>query len=145
MEKVLLIEAKTVGGVAPIKVLDFDTKEDKLGFFYEHVDCETIDIVSAYGIKDSQVLKGVSLVVDDEGLFKEEVTVNPIGSLLYGLLDHGQPLVGNVLVCKDIYTDDGIESGGFTDEEILELQLVINKLVAENNKRAEESRAKKAE
>lgn len=145
MEKVLLIEAKTVGGVAPIKVLDFDTKGDNLGFFYEKIECDCIDIVHAYGVKDSALLKGLCLVVDDEALCKDEVVINPIGSLLYGYLEHGQPIAGNVLVCKDVYTDDGIETGGLTDEEILAVQLAINKLAAENNKRVKEARTQKAE
>lgn len=145
MEKTMLIEAATVGGLAPIKVLDFDTKGDNLGFFYENVDCETVDIVPAYGIGDNPILEGICLVVDDEGLCKGDPVFNPIGSLLYGYLDHGQPLAGNVLVCKDVYTEDGIETGGLTDEEITALQLVINKLVRKFNERVIERNGATAE
>ena len=145
MESTMLIEAKTAGGLAPIKVLDFDTKGDNLSFFYEKINCECVDIVPAYGIaKEFPALQGICLVVDDEGLCKDEIVFNPIGSLLYGYLDHGQPLAGDVLVCKDVYTEDGIETGGLTDEEIDMVQAAIHKLVTKHNQRLEEQRKAKA-
>lgn len=133
MKKVLLIEAETTGGVAPIKVLDFDTKGDSLAFFYKHVECDLVDIVSAYALADNPILKDISLVVDDEGLCKGEPKVNILGSLLYGMLEHQQPLVGKVLVCKDVHTPDGIEAGGLTDDEISLLDLALHKLVRQYN------------
>lgn len=137
MEKVLLIEA-VKGGLAPIQVLDFDHEGDRLRFFYRHIGCDCIDIVCAYGLKEYG-LEGVSLVVDDEGLFKNEPVPNAIGSFLYGYLEHGQPLVGNVLVVKDIETNSGIESGGFDGEELRKLYAAINDLVRKHNERVSRS------
>lgn len=133
MMKTLLIEAETEGGAPVIKVLDYDTKGDNLSFFYKHIGCDTVDIVRAYGINEIPMLKDICLVVDDEGLCKGEPKINILGSLLYGLLEHEQPLVGNVLVCKDVHTEDGIETGGLTDLDIALIDLSLKKLVKKYN------------
>ena len=131
MEKILLIKA-VEGGLAPLAVLDFDHEGDRLAFFYKWVECDCIDIVHAYGL-EKYGMGNVSLVVDDEGLFKKKPIANAIGSFLYGYLEHGQPLVGNVLVVKDVHTDDGIESGGFTNEDLKSIYSAINDLVKKHN------------
>lgn len=130
MEKALLIKTNEEGAPIVVKVLDYDTKSDNLAFFYKHIECDTIDIVKAYALADDPELENVCLVVDDEGLFKENATVNILASLLYGVLEHHQPLVGNVLVCKDVYTPEGIETGGLTDREVILIQNALDKLVS---------------
>ena len=140
MQKTLLIEAKRNEEGAPIiKVLDYDTKGDNLSFFYKHLECDCIDIVRAYAISENPALKDICLVVDDEGLFKEKPTVNTLASLLYGVLEHGQPIVGNVLVCKDFHTPDGTETVGLTDGDIIALDLVLRKLVKKYNDRVKQN------
>lgn len=142
MLKTLLIEAPKVNGEAlTIKPMDYDTGGDNLSFFYKHIGCNCIDIVDAYGLKSIEQLKDICLVVDDEGLCRES-SLNPIASLLYGILEHNQPIVGNVLVCKNVYTDSGIETGGLTDGEIIMIDAAIRQLVEKNNKKVEERRNK---
>lgn len=77
------------------------------------IDCDCIDIVHAKNLKEPYCL-----VVDDEGLLKEEPEMNLVASYLYGALDHGQPLCGDAIIMKDRFTDDGIDTVGLDDEDL---------------------------
>lgn len=145
MEKEKQYCLKLKGGAAPIEVMDFDTNGDSLRFFYENVECDCIDIVTAYALHKMpyfDVVKGldICLVVDDEALCKEETVFNPIASLLYGILEHKQRIYGNALVCKSVYTPDGKETQGLTIQEINLVNKALQGLVIDWNKRVEESR-----
>lgn len=129
MLKAVLLEApKTEDEMLKAKALEYDTGGDNLSFFYKHIGCDCIDIVDAYALQNIEPLKDICLVVDDEGLFSG-ARVNVLASLLYGVLEHNQPLVGDVLVCKNVYTDLGIETGGLTDEEVVLLDVALRKLI----------------
>ena len=58
-------------------------------------------------------LKGIDMIVDDEGALKANPKINIVGSVLAG-----QPIQGNVLLTKQIHTEDGISEGGFEPQEI---------------------------
>lgn len=109
MEKTYAVYMPAIGEP---EIVEFKAKEEGLGYYYRTIDCGTIDIVHT-------VLEGKCLVVDDEGLFKEEPAVNMPASLLYGFLEHGQPIVGNALLCKDSYTPEGTETVGLSHDEAL--------------------------
>ena len=126
MDKVLVLKA-TESGTVGVE-MPFD-KEAGLDFYYQNLDCDTIDIVEAHGLVELK-LKDFCLVCDDEGIFNGG-KVNGIASLLYGFMEHGQPLVGHVMVCKNKYTDDGIETVGMTDDDLKTLYTAIEKLVHE--------------
>ena len=126
MEKAILLRVSEEMGM--VEIIDFE--KDGLDFYYEKLGCDTIDIVSAYGLSGTELEgKGICLVVDDEALLKEKPVLNPAGSLLYGAAKHGQPLCGNVMVCKDHYTDEGTETVGFTDEEVIAVMKTITELM----------------
>lgn len=78
------------------------------------IGCNCIDIVHAVNLPEPYCL-----VVDDEGLLVDEPVINPVASYLYGMRDHGQPLCGDVLIMKDKYTDDGIETVGLEREDLV--------------------------
>lgn len=59
--------------------------------------------------------KCVSMLIDEEGLLKDN-EVNLIGSYLYGVDQHGQRIVGNVLFVTDVYEGDGISFTGIEPE-----------------------------
>ncbi len=40
------------------------------------------------------------MIVDEESLLKTENRCNPVGSVLYGTLEHGHPIVGDVLFAR---------------------------------------------
>ena len=101
-----------------IRWVDFPPLTDKndshLPLYYRHLECNTIDIVTPYGLEKKDTY---CLIVDDEGLLVSEPRINILGSLLYGVLDHHQILAGHVLVGKNLITDDGIETVGLEKED----------------------------
>lgn len=102
-----------------VENLDLDT-------MYSLIGCELIDIKAT----QPAVWRGVGVfpdmlaVFDDEFLMTHEPVANPVASLLFGYLMHGQCLCGTVLLCKD--GEEDME--GFSDEEADELVEKLNKL-----------------
>lgn len=122
-------------------IVDFP-ENDKLDWYYKMIGCDCIDIVTPYGVDNiakmydlKSIIGKFCLIVDDEGLLKENPEVNPIASLMYGIDDHGQALFGNVLVGVNKPTEDGIETVGMTDNELMLLQVCINSLIERHNER----------
>ena len=109
MKQALVI--KMTEGVPVANIVPFE--KGTLEFYYEQLECETIDIVEAYGLTIQ-----AEIIVDDEGLFKDNAVVNPLASVAYGVFKHGQPIVGNAIICKPYDTGDGIDETGFEPEEI---------------------------
>lgn len=108
--------------------VDVVEKKPGLDFYYKAIGCSTIDIVPAYGLKGKTGNMSLCLVVDDEGLLCGK-PINYPASILYGTLEHGQPLVGDVLVCKDVETPEGINTEGFSAKEIEEVWPIIRELL----------------
>lgn len=75
----------TQGGVEKVSLTDDDAMREKIGGWLE--------IVNPKG------LIGYCLIVDEEGLLKEK-ECNYFGSYWYGFFEHGQPIVGDILVSK---------------------------------------------
>lgn len=101
-----------------------DVPEDKgLQFYYQNINCELITIVNAMYLG-----KKYSLVADDEGLLQAEPKVNMLASILYGYLQHGEYLVGNVLVMKDEFTDEGLDTVGLDKAEAAVILGILNNL-----------------
>ena len=46
------------------------------------------------------------LVVNEEGLL-ENLDLNLFGSILYGMAEHGQPILGDVVIAKEGWTPEG--------------------------------------
>lgn len=128
MTKTLLLKAKNAGR---IDAIEFPETEDHLDFYYETIGCSCIDIVRTMGLEDIG-MKGYDLIVDDEGLIVGK-DVNPIASILYGCDIHGQPIVGDALLCKRVETPEGLDSTGMTDEELHSLLTAFNLLIAKHN------------
>ena len=80
-----------------------------------------IEIVRPGGLKSPYVM-----VVNEEGLIKE-LPINIAGSILYGTPAHGSPIVGNIVIMKEGWTDEGKDLLGLSDEEVITL---TNKLVS---------------
>ena len=66
------------------------------------------------------------MFVDDEGLLTENPRPNMIASYLYGFCEHGQSIVGNAVVLRDIETDDGCDSTFMSKEEAERLAEELN-------------------
>lgn len=48
------------------------------------------------------------MVVNEEGLYKD-LEMNRFGSFLYGYQMHGNPIMGNVVITAEGYTENGID------------------------------------
>lgn len=75
-----------------------------------------------------------TMIVNEEGLLMQLPT-NPIGSVLYETDKHGSPIVGDVVILKDILTDEGPDIGGLTDAEVFEVMNLITKTIFNFSKR----------
>lgn len=70
-----------------------------------------IEIVHPIGLNRPFVM-----IVNEEGLLLN-LELNALGSLMYGTLAHGNPIVGDLVVMKEGWTEDGPDLVGLTDEE----------------------------
>lgn len=68
-----------------------------------------IEIVSPVNLEDP-----LRLVCNEEGLLKE-LPVNVVGSLLYGTLWHGYPIVGNIAILQQDWRDGEPDIVGIPD------------------------------
>ena len=84
-------------------------------FIRRQVGCEIFETVRVQGLK-----QGFFLLVDEMGLYREKPFINPFASRLYKYQDHGQPIVGDALVMKTVWTSDGPDIG-FLDENEADL------------------------
>ena len=82
-----------------------------------------IEIVHPGGLKDPFVM-----IVNDEGLIKG-LPWNVAGCLLYGTPVHGSPIVGNIVIMKEGWTDDGKDLLGLSEEEIAKITNKIDALL----------------
>lgn len=57
------------------------------------------------------------MIVNEEGLLKE-LPENITGSCLYGTFFHGSPIVGNIVIMCEGYTDEGPDIIGIPDYEV---------------------------
>lgn len=75
-----------------------------------------IEVVHPRGLKDP-----LCFICNEEGLL-QSLPLNPIGCVWYRTADHGHPIVGNIVVMKEGWTDDGPDIVGLTDEEIAKVK-----------------------
>lgn len=73
----------------------------------------------------------VSMLVDEEGLLKDKIYVNPIASYLYEWDKHGAIIVGNVLFIGERLDCDGaIYYCGLSEENFTRLKSCLEKMVS---------------
>lgn len=78
-----------------------------------------IEKVSPRGLKEP-----FCFLCNEEGLLKN-LPINVMGSLWYGTLDHGQPIVGTIVVMKLGYRDGEPDIIGLEDSEIDEIKSMV--------------------
>lgn len=101
-----------------VEIAERKEGETVLRFCYRVIECDTIDIVHAEGLR-----KPYCMVVDDEGLLVDEPVINLYASHLYGAHRHGQAIAGRAVIMKDEITDDGgIDTVWLTLDEALKLK-----------------------
>lgn len=69
------------------------------------IGCDLVDVVSLpVGPSDSNVAtERLAMIVDDEGLYTNDVLINPMATAIYNCLCAGQgtPICGNVVIASD--------------------------------------------
>ena len=88
------------------------------------IGCDLIEVVHPRGLDDPYVL-----VVDEEGRLKDGHQMNPIASVLYGVLDHGEYIAGDALVAKTALTEEGYDLVWLDGEEIENVRQHINEVL----------------
>ena len=68
------------------------------------------------------------MIVNEEGLLRQ-LPLNMYGSYLYGTHQHGHPIVGNIVILKEGYTDEGPDVVGMTEEECTRIQFAAKQLI----------------
>lgn len=68
------------------------------------------------------------MIVDEEGLLKG-LPINPIGCYLYETDKHMQPIVGDIIIMREVSTFDGISLSSLSDEDINSLENMLGHLV----------------
>lgn len=74
--------------------------------------------------------ESVTMLVDEEGLLKDEIVVNPIGRYLYEIDKHGYPIAGNILFVGEQMSGDDILYCGLSDTNFLRLKYCLDKMVS---------------
>lgn len=66
------------------------------------------------------------MVVNEEGLLRG-LPYNAHGSLLYGTPDHGHPIVGDIVIMQEGWTDEGPDIVGLSDDDVGRIITLLSK------------------
>ena len=91
------------------------------------LNCEVCELVRVKYEK----FKKYQFWCDEEGLLKKRPMLNPIASFYYGIGEHNQPIVGNVLIAKTVMTSEGEDTEGLTDEDC---KLILDDIISNKDK-----------
>ncbi len=69
----------------------------------------------------------VSMLIDEDGLH-HDLDVNYVGSFLYETDKHGNPIVGDILIVGEVWTGDGIDFCGMSEQQLNLLNTNIEEL-----------------
>ena len=121
MEKLILVKPNDI-----MRLLDFDSNDDdSLDFYYKHIECDLIDIVQPYAVREElDKCNDLILIVDDEGALKNNPKLNIFASLVCG-----QPIYGNALVAKEQARDDGLYTVGLNMRDVKEFENALSRLI----------------
>lgn len=75
-----------------------------------------IEVVHPRGLR-----RPFCFLCNEEGLIRD-LPLNPVGSIWYGILDHGYPIAGNIVVLKKGMVSGEPDIVGLTDAEIAEIK-----------------------
>lgn len=86
-----------------------------------------IEVVHPVGLKRPFVM-----IVNEEGLCLN-LELNALGSVLYGTLAHGHPIVGDIVILKEGFTGEGPDIIGLEDQEAEDLFNLFNHMLVIHN------------
>lgn len=99
-------------GSQKVEVRQVDTSAGKLPVLYELVKTDIIETVHPKYLPEPYVM-----IVDEEGLLRDTPVMNPVGSLLYGTYEHGQPIVGNIVFMRMDFGPEGPDLSWMDEDE----------------------------
>lgn len=85
---------------------------DKLAALYEMIDTDIVERVRPMYLPEPYVM-----MIDENGLLRDNPVMNPVGSLLYGAYEHGNPIVGNIVFIRQDYGPEGPDLFWMTEDE----------------------------
>lgn len=75
--------------------------------------------------------ESISMLVDEEGLLKDKIYVNPIASYLYEYDKHGSVIAGNVLFIGEKLDSNGsISYCGLSEDNFTRLKVFLEKMAS---------------
>ena len=86
-----------------------------------------IEIVHPKGLSKPYIM-----IVNEEGRLLD-LPLNHIGSFFYGTDQHGEPIVGNIVVMKDGYRNGEPDIVGLDDSEVERVKYTISTLMSMMN------------
>lgn len=105
------------------QAVEANENEKVMDYAYRVIGCDLVDNPR------TSLSEEYCMFVDDEGLLTENPRPNMIASYLYGFCEHGQSIVGNAVVLRDVETDDGYDSTFMSKEEAERLAEELNSQV----------------
>lgn len=81
-------------------------------WYAKQIGASYIESVHPRGLKEPYMF-----LCDEEGLFKDQPVINFLGSWLYETHKHGEPIVGDIMIVKEIGTPDGRDFDGLEEGE----------------------------
>ena len=87
------------------------TEDHEFSWYAEQIGAEFVELVHARGLEVPYVF-----LCDEEGKLKDHPVINFLGSWLYETHKHGEPVVGDILILKEVMKHgerdlDGMEAG----------------------------------
>ena len=76
-------------------------------WYAKQIGANFVESVHPRGLKEPYMF-----LCDEEGLFKNRPVVNFLGSWLYQTQDHGEPIVGDIMIVKEVSTPEGRDFDG---------------------------------
>lgn len=83
-------------------------------------------------VKPARLRHPYCMIVNEEGRLLD-LPLNHIGSFFYGTDQHGEPIVGNIVVMKDGYRNGEPDIVGLDDSEVEQVKYTISTLISMMN------------
>lgn len=102
------------------EVIELKPKKYLYQSMADAIGAELVEIVQPKFLDDQYCI-----VCDECGLLKPSPQINIAASWLYGYQEHDCPIVGDIIIMKNVFTDDGIDTVGLDDVDIVELKAML--------------------
>lgn len=88
------------------------TERHDFKWYGKQIGTDIIQVVHPRGLKNPYLF-----LCDEEGLLLEKPVINILGSWLYETHKHGEPIVGDIMIMKDVIINDECDFGGMEESE----------------------------